>query len=248
MGRFDDKILFITGGGAGIGKATATRAAREGAQVIIYGRNQEKQDAVVAAIKEEGGYAESIIGDVSDEETLCGAVLDTIEKYGRIDILINNAGVVSGHILTHENSIDQWRKVIETDVYSCLYTSKAALPSMLERKSGCIINIASTTAIRPWHVESAYTSAKAAVVNFSKTLAQEYADTGIRVNCVCPGLVMTEMLRFVPKEVVDATEEALPMKRMAQPEEIAAPILFLASDDASYMTGSVVVVDGGMII
>jgi len=248
MGKLNDKVIFITGGGAGMGKATAILAAQEGAKVVIYGRNAAKQEEVVKIIQENGGQVKMLLGDVSNEEQVKEAIDKTVEAFGSIDILVNNAGVIAGVVLTHEHTTESWKKVIECDLNGCFYTAKYAIPYMLKKGNGNIINISSAAGLRPMQTESAYTSAKAAVIQLTKTMAWEYADKGIRVNCICPGLIMTDMLRFQPEEYLDAIAAGVPMKRIGQPEEIAKPIVFLATEDASYINGAVISVDGGLVI
>ena len=245
--KLKDKVMFITGAGDGIGKSIAIMASKEGASIAIFGRNAEKQEAVKKTIEEVGGKAITFIGDAGKEEDFKNSIEGTVKAYGTIDILVNNASIIAVGLL-HEHSSEDWKNVINCNVNGYFYAAKYAIPYMLKQGSGNIVNISAASGMRPLNTGSAYTSSKAAVIQMTRTMAAEYASSGIRVNSVSPGVTMTNMLRFVTDEYLKGLEAVIHMRRVGQPEEIAKAVIFLASDDASYITGDVLSVDGGLIL
>ncbi len=235
----DGKVALITGGTSGIGLATAKLFSSEGASVAIMGRDPSKGKAALSSLSDVTYHR----GDVSSEEDARRVVNDVVSLYGRIDILVNAAGAfVSSSI--DEISVEDWDRVINVNLRGTFLMTKFSLPHM----GDAIINISSTAGVSPYPRGTAYCSAKAAIIAFSKALALELVDRGIRVNVVAPGLTDTPMLREIAGSYEKMRELAsfVPLKRIASPEEIAHAILFLASSKASYITGQILVVDGGM--
>jgi meso-butanediol dehydrogenase / (S,S)-butanediol dehydrogenase / diacetyl reductase len=238
--RLAGKVALVTGGGTGIGAATAGRFASEGASVVITGR---RRDAIEAVAAETGGTP--LQGDVTDPGHVAEAVGIAVERYGGLDIVVNNAGI---------GGLD-WQRVLDVNLSGARLVCKAALPHLVERR-GSIVNVASVSAFHAHAGGTAYTVSKAGLVMLTKQLALEWGPSGVRANAVCPGWVRTEMgdramdylgesLGLDRDAAYDSTARHVPLRRVAAPEEIAAACLFLASDDASYVTGETLVVDGG---
>ena len=241
--RLKNKTAIITGGGSGIGLACARTFAREGANVAIFGRRQDRLDRAADAI---GGQALAVPGDIAKEEDIDRLVEVTIDTFGQIDILVNNAGVFEFGFL-HETDDAMWDKAINVNLRSVFRLTKRVLPKMLERKSGSIVNISSIAGLIGLPGTSAYSASKAALDQFSRVIAMEYAKEGIRSNSVCPGMIETEMTEELRNDKVLAAEilNSYPVGRFGSPQEVANACLFLASDEASFITGVVLPVDGG---
>ncbi|MBZ0293193.1 MAG: glucose 1-dehydrogenase [Anaerolineae bacterium] len=248
--KLENKVALITGGNSGIGRATATLFAREGAVSVIAARNHEKGDETAHYIEETGGTALFLPLDVREPANCQQVVKTVIERFGRIDILFNNAGIVPFGTVP-ETSLEIWREVWETNVSGVFYMSRAVLPHMIYQRSGVIINNGSDVSVVGAQRTAAYSATKGAVAQLTKSMALDHARQGIRVNAVCPGDTYVERWdrRKSPNESKDEflkhAGDPFPMGRVGKPEEIAKVVLFLASDDASYMTGQLVVVDGG---
>ncbi len=250
--KLKNKIALITGGGTGIGKATAFLFAKEGARVVITGRRKQiLQEAVVEA-KTENLEIECLVSDVSKEEDCKAAVDYTVSEFGRIDILFNNAGV-SYMGITHETSTELWDETFDINVKGIYLMSKYAIPYMLKEKSGCIVNNSSILGLKASPAGfAAYSSSKGAVNQLTRSMALEYADKGIRVNGICPGTIYTPMIddlfdKWGDREVGEKRYISVhPIGRLAQPEEIAHAVLFLCDDNIKFMTGTMLSVDGGM--
>lgn len=244
--RFANKIALITGGSSGIGAATAKRLAAEGGVAVICGRRQAPLESVVADIRASGGKADWLIADVSDEQAFNAAVEETVKRHGRIDILINNAATVVWSMIEGSSTAD-WNACLQGSLGSVYFGTRAAIPHMKKQGGGAIVNISSVCGVLGSPGMSAYGAAKAGMLSFSQVAALEGAPHGIRVNVVIPGMVMTPPTAAVlPDENAEkASARAIPLRRIGQPEELAAAILFLASDEASYITGTSLTVDGG---
>lgn len=242
--KLQNKVALVTGASRGMGRAIALLFAQEGAKVVVnYLKSQEKAAQVVAEIKKAGSEAIAIKADVSDEAQVKQMVRQAVERLGKIDILVNNAGIVFD-IPYMEKTVDQWNKTLGTNLIGGFLTSKYCAPYM--GKGGRIINISSTNGIYSMHPESAdYDASKAGVIAMTKGLAQEMASKGILVNSIAPGWINTEMNKDLPPDFIKAENERIWLKRFGEPEEIAKAALFLASDDSSYVNGTVLVVDGG---
>ena len=251
--KLTNKTAIITGGGTGIGKATANLFAQEGANVVITGRRSNKLDEVVKVAKEKGHKIDCFVCDVSDEENCKSTVDYTLEKYGQIDILFNNAGVLFPGT-THETDTKTWDKIFKTNVNGTYYMSKYAIPHMLKRNYGVIVNNSSVGGLKALPGYAAYIASKGAITQLTRSMALEYADKGIRVNAVCPGVIETPMVtegifeRLEDKQQAEQFMVSLhPIGRLGQPEEIAHSVLFLVDDNIGFMTGNMLSVDGGWI-
>ena len=242
-----DKVAIVTGGASGFGEAIARVFAKEGAKVVIVDIDPVKGERVTEDLRKMSWQAIFIKADVSNSTDVQNMVRRTIEEYGQIDILCNNAGVYE-RALVVDLTEDLWERIININLKGVFLCSKYVLPHMMKRDKGVIINIASAGGLFPSVAEAAYGASKAGVIALTKTLALEGAPYGIRVNCVCPGPGKTPMLLKSREDVIQRIIELIPLKKLAEPEEIANTVLFLASDLASHITGVCLVVDGGLTI
>lgn len=246
MGKLDNKVAIVTGGSSGIGKGIVLRFANEGANVIIVGRHE---DALMNVAKENDKIS-YVKGDITDSKVVQKVVDTAKEKFGRIDILVNNAGWCPVQPIT-EISVEDYDKAFNLDVRSVVDLTTKALPYLIESK-GNIINLSSVGATHPGVNLSMYTGAKAAIENFTRVWALELADKGVRVNAIAPGAIRTNIWNVpgLTKEESQKHEEGIasgiPFKRFGTPEEVANVAMFLVSDEASYVSGSIYAVDGGM--
>ncbi len=243
--RFEGKVVLVTGASRGIGKAVATGFGKEGAKVVVnYSKSKSKANEVVKEIEKYGGEAISIKCDISDENQVRDMIEKAVQRFSRLDILVNNAGI--GFLSNFEEmKTEQWKRTFDVNMLGGFLCSKYAAKQMLKQKYGRIVNIASTDGINTYDPRSIdYAATKAAVINFTKSLAQALGPD-ILVNCVAPGWVATDMSKGMSKETMRRELSRQIIKRFSRPEEQANAVLFLASDDASYITGSVLVVDGG---
>lgn len=243
--RLQGKVAFITGGGSGIGAATAKRFAQEGAKVVICGRRQAPLDAVVADIEQLGGKAWSVIADVSQEAQLVAAIEATESTHGSLDILVNNAMAFTWGSI-EEMSTSDWHANFSTSVDGTFWGTQSAM-KLMKNRGGSIINVSSICGELGTAWMSGYSAAKAAVINFSRAAAAEGGVHGIRVNSVIPAVVETPATAGMLSDdgTRDSTEKLIPLGRVGQPDELASAIAFLASDEASYITGASLAVDGG---
>lgn len=247
-----DKVVIVTGGGGAIGSAMCMAFARNGAIVAVAGRTKKTLDAVVSAIEAEGGQACAVVCDVSSKESAQNMVDEVVARYGRIDCLVNNAGINGGpeqRKPIYEYDDELWHNIISIDLNGVYYCSKPVILQMKKQGTGgSIINIGSITGLTPLRLQCAFTAAKAGVFNLSKAMALELAPLNIRVNAIAPGSIMfegTRKLFYADAERAEAILSHIPQHRAGDPEEIAGMTCFLASDEASYMTGAVVTIDGG---
>ncbi len=243
--RLQDKVAIITGGSRGIGYATADAFLREGAKVILTASSKETADKAVARLKDKypNGIAEGISPKLSDLEAVTEAVADVNARYGRIDILVNNAGVSESTPLAQYTE-EIFDKVMDLNVKGVFNATKAAAAAMERQGEGVILTTSSMVSISGQPSGFAYPASKFAVNGMTVTLARELGPKGIRVNAVAPGIIETDMMKAVPKEVIDPMIQRIPLKRLGQPEDIANAFVFLASEEASYITGVVLSVDG----
>jgi len=244
-GRMQGKVAFVTGGGSGIGAATAQRLAQEGATVVVCGRRREPLDAVVAGIVAAGGKAAAVVADVSDEAGFTAALDAAAQRHGRLDVLVNNAMAYTWGSIEEMSTAD-WRANFATSVDGTFWGTRTAM-RLMKGRGGAIVNVSSICGQlgTPWM--AGYSAAKAAIDNFSRAAAAEGAPHGIRVNVVIPAVVETPATAGMLADDASRrnTEKLIPMGRVGQPEELANAILFLASDEASYITGACLPVDGG---
>ena len=243
--RMQGKVAFVTGAGTGIGAATALRLAQEGATVVICGRRQAPLDEVVAQIKAAGGKAEAVQADVSDEAGFTAAIEAAAQRHGKLDVLVNNAMAYSWGSIEDTSTAD-WHSNFSTSVDGTFWGTRAAM-KLMKANGGAIINVSSICGLLGTAQMSGYSAAKAAILNFSRAAAAEGAAQGIRVNVVIPAVVETPATAGMLSDAASRqnTEKLIPMGRVGQPEELANAILFLASDEASYVTGAALPVDGG---
>ena len=247
MKRLENRVAIITGGTAGIGAATAIKFAQEGAKVILWARNAERGNAFVEKMKGMGLEAEFDAIDSSNYEAVCEAAKRVNDKYGKIDILINNAGITNDSTLK-KMTIEQWQQVIDINLSGSFYCIKAITPYMLEKGYGRIVNASSVVALYGNFGQTNYVATKAGLIGMTKTLARELGKKGITVNAVAPGFIETDMVAKMPENVLDGMRAKVPVGRLGQPEEIASAYLFLASEEAAYINGATLSVDGGMTI
>ncbi|MDP8263547.1 MAG: 3-oxoacyl-[acyl-carrier-protein] reductase [Candidatus Ancaeobacter aquaticus] len=244
--RFKDKIVLVTGASRGIGKATALLFASEGATVFVnFVKNKEQAENVVQEIEKIGGKGHLAQGDVKKEEDAEAIVDDIISKYDRIDILVNNAGVTRDMLLISMETED-WDEVIQTNLNGVFHFTRAVAQHMMMEKKGKIINIASFSGLRGGKGQSNYAASKGALIAFTRAVALELAPKNINVNAVAPGMIETDMSSAVRGLTTDGIIKKIPLARYGKPEDCARLIVFLASDDASYITGEVVTIDGGL--
>jgi NAD(P)-dependent dehydrogenase (short-subunit alcohol dehydrogenase family) len=250
--RLTGKVALITGGTSGIGSATASRFAAEGAAVAITGRNVARGEQVVEEITAKGGVALFIRADVRSAADCRQAVEQTLQRFGKIDVLFNNAGVFHPKTVP-DCSEEEWDETIDSSLKGAFLMSKYVLPSMIERRSGSIIHTSSGWGIQGGDKAAAYCAAKGGLIVMARAMAIDHGPQGIRVNCVCPGDVMTPMLpddaakRGMAWDDYAAGAANRPLGRIGTAEEIADAVLYLASDEASFVTGTALVVDGGGI-
>lgn len=253
MSRLAGKIAVVTGAGRGIGRAVAVAFAAQGAVVVAANRNRDEGEAVVADIGNTGGEAAFIATDVCKPEDCERLVAETESRFGRIDVLCNNAGVGVLRSVV-ETTAEQYDNIMDTNVRGVFWLCKYAIPVMVERGSGSIINMASVASFVGFENDAAYCTSKGALLMLTRQVALDYAAKGVRVNAICPGFIETEQLveycaqQPDPEAALAVCEEAHPMGRVGRPEEVAAVAVFLASDESSFVTGASLVVDGGLLI
>jgi 3-oxoacyl-[acyl-carrier protein] reductase len=242
------KTALVTGGARGLGKAICLNLARQGADVafVDIGR-PEVAEATVAEIEALGRRALSIPADVTDPDACAAAVAKVVATFGKLDILVNNAGITRDDLIMRM-SIENWKKVMEINLYGAFYMIKAAIRPMLKAKGGRIVNMASVSGQAGQAGQANYSSSKAALIALTKVTAKEVGSRGITCNAVAPGVVMTDLTKDMNPEILDFFLKNTPLKKFATPEDIAFAVTFLVSDEASSITGQVLAVDGGMVM
>lgn len=240
--NFKDQIVLITGGAAGIGKATAKAFNKLDATVVIWDLNEEAG----SKLADDLGNAMFQKVDVTDFDEVGAAISSIVEKYGRLDVLINNAGITMDKTLKNMDP-KTWQKVIDVNLTGVFNCTRQAVPHMLEAQKGVILNASSVVGLYGNFGQTNYVATKAGVIGMTKTWARELGRKGIRVNAIAPGFIATEMVQQMPEKVIDQMVSKTPLARMGKPEDIANAYTFLASDQASFITGTVLSVDGGVI-
>ncbi|MFD2682415.1 3-oxoacyl-ACP reductase FabG [Bacillus seohaeanensis] len=244
--RLEGKVALITGGANGIGKVTAQEFLHEGANVVISDFNEEAGRKMQNELGNDKRIT-FIPADVTDTEQVEWMVQKILEKYGKIDILVNNAGITIDGLLTKMDE-DSWEKVISVNLSGVFKCTKAVAPFMLEQGAGVILNASSVVGIHGNIGQTNYAATKAGVIGLTKSWAKEFGPKGIRVNAVAPGFIETDMTAKVPQKVLDMMKAKTPLRKLGRSRDIASAYLFLASDDASYINGSILSVDGGLVI
>lgn len=245
--RILDKVVMITGAGRGIGAQTARLFAAEGATVVVCDRDIDAAEQVVAAIAAAGGKAEAQAADVTNRAHVDRAVSETLSRHGRVDVLINNAGITQDATLA-KMTIEQFDRVIDVNLRGVFHCTQAVLPAMVAAGKGTIVNASSVVGLHGNFGQTNYAATKAGVIGMTKSWSKELARKGITVNAVAPGFIQTDMTAAMPEKVLDMMRDKTPLGRLGQPEDIAKAYLFLASDDAAFITGQVISVDGGLVL
>ena len=240
-------VAIVTGASRGIGKAIALRLAESGARVACVARNQEKLDEVVEQIISAGGEAAAYACNVADSEATAKTVEAITEAWGRVDVLVNNAGITRDTLLPRMSEED-WDQVIATNLRSVFLFTRAVAQPMMRAKRGRIVNISSVSGLMGNPGQANYSASKAGVIGFTQTVARELASKrrAITVNAICPGFIASDMTDALGEALLDAVKERVPLQRLGEAEEVADAVLFLASDSAAYITGQVLTIDGGM--
>lgn len=248
MFDFHDQVVIVTGSGSpkGIGRTIATSFAEQGAKVVVADRNEEGVRDTVNAINESGGEAIGVIVNVTEKDSVENMVEATLQKWGRVDVLVNNAGI-SQKVTVEDMTLEDMRRIFEVNVYGLILCTQAVMKPMRAAKYGRIVNLSSVSGKRGGGVFGGahYSASKAAVLGFSKNLSREICMEGVTINSVCPGLINTEIWKSLPKDLADKVIDGIPMGRPGETEEVAAAILFLASKEASYITGEEIDINGG---
>lgn len=241
MGKLQNKVAVITGGASGIGAATAKLFVSEGAKVVLVDLNEEKGKAFERELKALNAEALFVKANITNEEEVAHIFKQTIEAFGKVDVVFNNAGIGRVHS-SHDLAYSEWRNTVNVDLDGVFLVAREAIREMLKTGGGAIVNTASMYGWVGSPGSAAYNAAKGGVINLTRSLALEYAEQNIRINSLCPGFIDTPI---IPEESKQALAQLTPMKRLGQAEEMAKAVLFMACDDSSFMTGNSLTVDGG---
>jgi len=242
-----ERVAFVTGASQGIGRTCALRLAKEGATVAVAARNQDKLNELVAEITAAGGKAAAFALDVADEEQVKATIKAVIAHFGKIDILVNNAGITRDQLVMRMKRAD-WDAVLQTNLTSAYLCIQAVIPSMLKQRSGRIINITSVFGQMGQAGQANYSASKAGLIGLTMAIAREVGSRSITCNAIAPGFIETAMTAVLSPEFKEAAIKQIPLARVGSPEDVAGAVAFLASDDASYITGHVLSVNGGMLM
>jgi 3-oxoacyl-[acyl-carrier protein] reductase len=246
MRRLEDRVVVVTGGGRGIGRATALRMASEGARVVIADFDAEAGQSAAAEVQAKGGQAHAAKVDVSDRASVKELVETVTGEHGRLDAWVNNAGIIADATLGKLTD-EQMERVIKVNLMGTFICAQEAAAVMKPRRKGVILNAASVVALYGNFGQTNYVASKSGVIGMTKVWARELGKDGIRVNAVAPGFIETDMTKGIPPKVTEMLVAKVPLQRMGKADEVAAVYAFLASDDASYVTGTVISVDGGVV-
>ncbi|MGE7997242.1 3-oxoacyl-[acyl-carrier-protein] reductase [Lysinibacillus sp. NPDC093190] len=248
MRKLEGKVAVVTGASRGIGRSIALKLADEGAKVVVnYSGSQAKAEEVVATIQENGGEAIAVQASVSKTEEVTALMDAAVKTFGSLDILVNNAGITRDNLLMRMKE-DEWDDVLDTNLKGVFLCTKAVTRQMMKQRAGRIINISSIVGVAGNAGQANYVAAKAGVIGLTKTTAKELASRNILVNAIAPGFIETEMTEQLPEDLKQGMLTQIPLAKLGQPEDIAKAVAFLASDDANYMTGQTLHIDGGMIM
>ena len=245
MRRLEGHTAVVTGAGRGIGKAIAEAFAKEGAAVLCVSRNPENCQSVAEGIRSSGGKANAFPMDVSDKANIAEVCQTLLERYPKVDILVNNAGIIRDKLFI-KMSDDDWEQVLFTDLFSAFYICKQFVPSMARNRWGRIINMASVSGVMGNAGQTNYAAAKGGLIGFTKSLAKELAGRCVTVNAIAPGFIDTQMAQSLGEETLEQVKKVIPAKRLGTTEDVANAAVFLASDEASYITGQVLHLNGGL--
>ncbi|MEM6966064.1 MAG: SDR family NAD(P)-dependent oxidoreductase [Bacteroidota bacterium] len=246
MGKLDNKIAFVTGAATGIGRATAIALAKEGAKVMVTDINEEEANETLHQIKNDGGQAVFHHLDVSQPKAINNVLTKIFETEGAVDLAVNNAGIGGSLAPIHEAKLEDWHLMMTVNLTGVFLCMQKEIQLMLKKGSGRIVNISSLAGLNGMPMGAPYSAAKHGVLGLTKTAAMEYGKYNIRVNAVCPGFIETPILTDVPQKVLDySTNLRVPLRRLGQPSEVAQTILWLLSEDSSYINGHSLCVDGG---
>ncbi|MFB7155253.1 MULTISPECIES: 3-oxoacyl-[acyl-carrier-protein] reductase [unclassified Lysinibacillus] len=248
MRKLEGKVAVVTGASRGIGRSIALKLANEGAKVVVnYSGSQAKAEEVVATIQENGGEAIAVQASVSKTEEVTALMDAAVKTFGSLDILVNNAGITRDNLLMRMKE-DEWDDVLDTNLKGVFLCTKAVTRQMMKQRAGRIINISSIVGVAGNAGQANYVAAKAGVIGLTKTTAKELASRNILVNAIAPGFIETEMTDQLPEDLKQGMLTQIPLAKLGQPEDIAKAVAFLASEDANYMTGQTLHIDGGMVM
>src|ERR1700743_3739194 len=243
----EKRVAIVTGGSRGIGAAIVRRLARDGLHVVAVARNVEKLQSACSEASTEGGSAEPVACDVADAKAWAGAIEQIGDKHGRIDVLVNNAGITRDDLILRMED-EAFDEVINTNLKSAFVAIRSAARLIMRSKSGRIINISSVAGVAGNAGQANYAASKAGLIGLSKSVAKELAGKGVTCNAIAPGFITTDMTDVLNDKIKEGAKAFIPLKRFCQPQEIAAVVAFVAPEEASYLTGQVICVDGGMVM